>query len=402
MPSERTGPLTQFSPHQLSIRIPANAKPGATRMRAYIHSTFMTVYPNGCVPSYVWGSVEDYTLIILPAPVAPMAAFRADLPTACNGLVQFRDTSWAAPSAWQWSFGDGTTSTQQHPLHQYAAPGTYSVSLQASNIYGAQTVTRPNYVTVSALATGPRPAACLPTPTAGITGYSHGMDTLRIGSAFLYRQPRNALGYIDETCTLSPIALAQGGSYPLRFKDTNIAATSCFIWLDANNNGVLESPAEVVFNSLVTTPFPGYIAGTLQVPATALPSQPLRMRVATWSYDQGRPLTAVPDPCKRDVIAGQVRDFAVTLTTPLAAKAASPAPSWHMVPNPSSGLLSIQGQFKGPVALTVRDIVGRSVYQSTGLPDNQGNIPLDLRALPQGIYFLQLNGQGLISRLALE
>jgi PKD repeat protein len=402
VPSERTGPLTQFSPHQLSIRIPANAKPGATRLRAYIHSSVTTVYPNGCVPSYVWGSVEDYTLIILPPPVAPTAGFRADLPAACNGLVQFRDTSWAAPSAWQWSFGDGTSSTQQYPLHQYTALGTYSVSLQASNGYGTQTISRTNYVTVSALTTGPRPAACLPSPTAGFTGYSHGIDTLRIGSAFLYRQPRNALGYIDETCTLPPIMLAQGSSYPLKFKDTNMAAATCFIWLDANNNGVFESPAELIFNSLTAPPRPYDIGGNLQVPATALLNQPLRMRVATWSHDPNSSLTAVPDPCGRDVLAGQVRDFTVTLTTPLATKVAGSAPNWHVVPNPSNGLLSVQGRFRGPVPLTVRDIVGRCVYQSIALPDNQGNIPLDLRSLSQGLYFLQLNGEGPISRLALE
>jgi PKD repeat protein len=402
VPAERTGPLTQFSPHQLSIRIPANAKPGATRLRAYIHSSVTTVYPNGCVPSYVWGSVEDYTLIVLPTPVAPTAGFRADLPAACNGLVQFRDTSWAAPSAWQWSFGDGTSSTQQHPLHQYAAPGTYSVSLQASNAYGAQTITRPNYVTVSALAAGPRPAACLPAPPTGVTGYSHGIDTLQIGSAFLYRQPRNALAYRDETCTVPPIALTQGSSYPLKFKDTNMAAANCFIWLDANNNGVFESPAELVFNSLTAPPRPYAIEGTLQVPPVALLNQPLRMRVAAWSHDPNISLTAVPDPCKRDVIAGQVRDFSVVLTTALASKAASIPADWQLVPNPSTGLVSVLGAFTAPTPLAVWDVVGRCVYRATTTPSQQGSLLLDLRTLPRGMYIVRLAGQARAARLVLE
>src|SRR5690606_30707756 len=34
---------------------------------------------------------------------------------------------------WLWDFGDGTTSTAQAPSHTYAAPGTYTVSLIASN-----------------------------------------------------------------------------------------------------------------------------------------------------------------------------------------------------------------------------------------------------------------------------
>jgi PKD repeat protein len=31
--------------------------------------------------------------------------------------------------SWYWTFGDGTTSTQQHPFHSYAAPGLYQVCL---------------------------------------------------------------------------------------------------------------------------------------------------------------------------------------------------------------------------------------------------------------------------------
>ncbi|MGI4871141.1 MAG: PKD domain-containing protein [Janthinobacterium lividum] len=400
-PSERTGPLTQFSPHQLSVKIPANAKPGATRLRAYIHSGAMSVYPNGCVPSYVWGSLEDYTVVILPAPVTPIVGFLADLPAACNGLVQFRDTSWASPSNWQWSFGDGTSSTQQHPLHQYTAPGTYTVSLQANNAYGSQTLTRTNYVAVSSLTTGPRPAACLPSPTTGLTGYSHAIDTLRIGSALLYHQLRNAPGYLDETCTRIPIALMQGTSYGLRFRDANALASSCFIWLDANNNGVFESPGELVFNSITSPPRPGYIAGTLQIPASALLNQPLRMRVASWSYDPSTSLTVVPDPCGRDALAGQVRDFSVLLTAPLATKLGNSS-SWQVAPNPSTGLVSVLGTLTTPTLLTVRDMVGRCVYQTTITPDHQANLSVDLRALPKGIYMLNIGEKMRAFKLVLE
>jgi PKD repeat protein len=43
--------------------------------------------------------------------------------------VQFADPSGGAPASWSWSFGDGSTSTQQNPSKKYAAQGSYTVSL---------------------------------------------------------------------------------------------------------------------------------------------------------------------------------------------------------------------------------------------------------------------------------
>lgn len=54
-------------------------------------------------------------------------------PLICAGsTVQFSNLG-SLGSSWLWDFGDGTTSTAQAPSHTYAAPGTYTVSLIASN-----------------------------------------------------------------------------------------------------------------------------------------------------------------------------------------------------------------------------------------------------------------------------
>ena len=52
-------------------------------------------------------------------------------------------------TAWLWNFGDGNTSTEQNPIHTYAAVGNYTVTLTASNAYGNNTHTRPNYIQVT-------------------------------------------------------------------------------------------------------------------------------------------------------------------------------------------------------------------------------------------------------------
>ncbi|MDR0232329.1 MAG: Ig-like domain-containing protein, partial [Dysgonamonadaceae bacterium] len=74
--------------------------------------------------------------------VAPVANFTVtDLG---SGKRQFIDTSTDA-AEWLWDFGDGTTSTDQHPLHTYSASGTnktYTVKLTAKNAVGEHSVTK--------------------------------------------------------------------------------------------------------------------------------------------------------------------------------------------------------------------------------------------------------------------
>ena len=72
-----------------------------------------------------------------PAPVAPVSAFTVSTSTGqAPVVVQFTDTSTATPTSWAWDFGDGTTGTTQSPAHTFTRPGTYTVTLTASNEAG--------------------------------------------------------------------------------------------------------------------------------------------------------------------------------------------------------------------------------------------------------------------------
>ncbi|AAM05168.1 DUF2341 domain-containing protein [Methanosarcina acetivorans] len=62
--------------------------------------------------------------------------------------VQFNDSSFNSPASWAWDFGDGTTSTEQNPMHTYAADGSYTVNLTVSNSYGSSTLVKTDYITV--------------------------------------------------------------------------------------------------------------------------------------------------------------------------------------------------------------------------------------------------------------
>jgi PKD repeat protein len=90
------------------------------------------------------------TLLLRAASLAPSADFSVSPPSPAEGReVSFLDASGGSPTSWSWSFGDGGTSIEQSPIHTYAAPGPYVVTLQASNASGSSQKTESIFVTAS-------------------------------------------------------------------------------------------------------------------------------------------------------------------------------------------------------------------------------------------------------------
>lgn len=81
--------------------------------------------------------------------VAPTANFDIHPINTCSGLVSFSDMSLHNPTSWLWIFGDGTTSTEQNPVHEYLNNGSYDVVLIVSNSYGSDTLLFPNAVFIN-------------------------------------------------------------------------------------------------------------------------------------------------------------------------------------------------------------------------------------------------------------
>jgi hypothetical protein len=76
-----------------------------------------------------------------PAP-PPVAASFVAAPTPGQPLIaRFLDTSSGGATSWLWQFGDGTSSTARHPVHTYAQPGDYAVSLTAASATSRSTTT---------------------------------------------------------------------------------------------------------------------------------------------------------------------------------------------------------------------------------------------------------------------
>lgn len=84
--------------------------------------------------------------------VPPLADFSAENRLGCNNLVaQFFDVSIGVAESWLWSFPEGTpsSSTERNPEVTYSSPGTYEVSLIATNGAGTSTKTKSEYIIVS-------------------------------------------------------------------------------------------------------------------------------------------------------------------------------------------------------------------------------------------------------------
>jgi PKD repeat protein len=91
---------------------------------------------------------------------APVANFEF----GASGLtVNFVDRSTGSPTGWNWSFGDGSASAAQNPIHTYAASGAYTVTLTVTNAAGSNATSK--VVTVSA---GPPPQAAFTFTASGL------------------------------------------------------------------------------------------------------------------------------------------------------------------------------------------------------------------------------------------
>ncbi len=90
------------------------------------------------VCSYITNSCGTDTVCTTVTVCAPVATSYTS--SAVGGTVSFTDQTTSSPTTWVWDFGDSSpTSTQQNPVHTYAASGTYTVCLISSNGCSADT-----------------------------------------------------------------------------------------------------------------------------------------------------------------------------------------------------------------------------------------------------------------------
>lgn len=123
------------------VTVPSAAEPGnftiSGNVSAYSISAFPVTGDSGIIVTY-------------PPPEAEFSAI--PLSGIVPLTVRFTDLCTGSPDSWEWDFdGNGITdSSEKDPVWTYETPGTYTVSLRATNTtYGNDTETKTGYIAVN-------------------------------------------------------------------------------------------------------------------------------------------------------------------------------------------------------------------------------------------------------------
>ncbi len=128
----------------------------ATQVRDRLYTTSDPITGLSCNSAYVGklgaGRVNAYNAVNSGGGcTAPTAQFSGSpLAGSAPLAVTFTNSSTGtAPLTYSWAFGDGGTSTATSPVYTYTTPGTYSVTLTATNACGTDQEIKSGYVTVT-------------------------------------------------------------------------------------------------------------------------------------------------------------------------------------------------------------------------------------------------------------
>jgi gliding motility-associated-like protein len=128
-------------------------------------------YPPGTysVTLIVTSSAGCIDTVVLPVIITttPIAAFASNV-VCFNNPTTFKDfsTGTPLPKLWDWDFGDGNKSTSQNPLHTYGAPGSFTVTLVATDPNGCKdTIKHPVFINPLPLANFTSDKVCFGNPT---------------------------------------------------------------------------------------------------------------------------------------------------------------------------------------------------------------------------------------------
>ncbi|MES2388412.1 MAG: PKD domain-containing protein [Bacteroidota bacterium] len=288
---KKGGPGTAFTG---TFRIPANAvTTEPLRLRVTIDDDAIDTIAS-CRPLR-GGHSEDFSLIVGQPDVPPVVGFRSSTRNTCYGTVSFTDTSTNLPLTFLWRFGDGETSTERNPTHTYAQPGTYSVTLLATNTAGTDSLVRTNYITVTANM-GLSAPACVnsitrPTAVFGMQyfNFNSNVTNVRLGS------------YLDISC--QPIGqVTWGNYYPITIR----SISSQFLvsgYIDYNNNGAFSEEEYLTIRQ--QTPNNVDFTASVFIPDSLPLNKAIRIRLIC-ENDPGVP----QGPC-HIINAGNVVDFSV-------------------------------------------------------------------------------------------
>jgi PKD repeat protein len=350
--------------------------PMKTRMRISVSDSDGAL---GCGDSRN-GEVEDYTVEIQTAgPKPPSTDFLADQTSITPGTtVYFTDLSSDNPYSWQWTFGNGESSTLQNPSAIYNSVGVFSVTLTATNDYGSNTLTRDAYIVVSDNTGGDY---CEPAGIDNSTDYINSVNIDGISNS----SGQGETGYYH---FLSPVFNIAAGNQvsvaldPFDSKNRNFWR----IWIDFNGDGDFDDSDETL---LAGNNKKGTYADYINIPSYVQPGI-TRMRITMQTGSS-------PASCD-DGFSGEVEDYDVNIIAGgiigLRDPGQNAEPAWDLkiFPNPVKDILNVQTSLvESGASLRIYSLLGREMLW---LPVLSDYTEIDIVTFEKGLYFLVYESGG--------
>jgi len=187
----------------------------------------------GLVPSSDWrGEVR--------AQEPPDAAFSADTTSGEAPLtVNFSDESTGNIAEWMWDFGDGGTSMDQNPTHQYSDAGTYTVTLTVvDNDQQSDEEVKEDYIEVTPQEEG-LDANFSASPLSGAPPLTVTFTDMSTGGAVRWEWDFDNNGVMDSTVRNPSYIYNQAGVYSVKLvvydaaNNSNIEVKNDYIRVEA-------------------------------------------------------------------------------------------------------------------------------------------------------------------------
>jgi len=294
-------------------------------------------------------------------------------------IVSFSDSTKGSPISWSWFFGDGISSEEQNPVHEYTSGGVYPVCLIASNgICSADTICK--LITVS----------CPP-----------------FDAAFSFLTDDNIVQFTDQSVNAIQWSWNFGdGNFssdenPIHTFDSGGTYLVCLITKDS-------CAADTICQLLdVECPeFTAAFAFTQAADTVKFTDETVYATQWFWNFDDGNFSTeqnpihvysdsgtytvclVAYDGCSHDTTCDTVNIY------PTSSHTISAGDEFVIFPNPATDLLAVSFSVSTAenVVFDLKDATGRTVMKMADKNFSTGNhlMNLDLSPLSRGIYFIEM------------
>lgn len=214
-----------------------------------INGTYSLTDDNGTILANGGGNfgleaTHNFCVEYTSTETTPVANFSASSTSICaSSGVNFTDLSTGTPTAWMWSFpgGSPSSSTSANPQGiTYSNPGTYAVTLTASNGAGSDSETKTAYLTIHA-----KPSLSVTANAVTCNGGSNGSASVTAtgGSGFSYSWNNGQSG--------STLTNVGAGSYTVTVTNSTSCSTQSTTTITQPSNvNLTVTPVNITCNGL--------------------------------------------------------------------------------------------------------------------------------------------------------